>query len=552
MPASKLPATPRALLDSLTDAEALPALVQRMEPATLKNLVDDVGIEDAAALVAHATSTQIAHLVEESVWSSGQPGDPERLSVPELLRWFDLWIDIGDNFIAHKLHDLGESFCALTFSKLLVVTASDLWQEPVDETTQVIGSYLARSRYDDEWESVQGALTALWDEYPDFLEALLARLAFRHSMLNLGDDDQERVLDADATHAREQQREQAGFVTAAMAGTFLSTVAATELDVLCEETGYDLETAQYFARRDRAQNASTATGSGRGSVQQPAADAPPSLPARTEITDAELEQLEREIDRYQLLRAGHQPRLSGPADARATLPLRKALAKLGDDPGALEARMGELSYLANLLMQGAMIEGRRLREAEAAELVTAACNLGSSYLLWLDLREDEDPSQACLPFLRSEPGLVRLFRIGWHLLSRLPLQVASRIFEVLSGPAFRDRLGARPWLRAELDALLSTPDIRELARSGAFDELRETVQLLSIVLESDLVAPLMLLCDRVPRLARSLPEPRPGNGNADGRASAGARFVQDMADLTAVDRFLHDLEALCTGAGASL
>ncbi|MFV2091138.1 MAG: DUF6178 family protein, partial [Pseudomonadales bacterium] len=106
----------------MADSEALPVFVRRIDPHTLKHLVDEVGIEDAGALVAHASDRQIAHLLDETIWTGARPGDPDKLSVAELLRWLDLWNDLGTRFAADTLFELGDDFCALAFSRLLIVS----------------------------------------------------------------------------------------------------------------------------------------------------------------------------------------------------------------------------------------------------------------------------------------------------------------------------------------------------------------------------------------------------------------------------------------------
>ena len=77
----------RQLIDSMTDSEALPAFVPRIDPRTLKHLVDEVGLEDAGALVVQASSQQIAHLLDESIWWGARPGDPERLNQATRAHW---------------------------------------------------------------------------------------------------------------------------------------------------------------------------------------------------------------------------------------------------------------------------------------------------------------------------------------------------------------------------------------------------------------------------------------------------------------------------------
>ena len=87
---------------------------------------------------------------------------------------------------------------------------------------------------------MQTAVTALWRDYPDYCESIFARLAFRHSILQMfGEDDTAQVLDADASHAHEQGREESGYVTSVMAGSFLRKLLDADVDDLAGETAYD-------------------------------------------------------------------------------------------------------------------------------------------------------------------------------------------------------------------------------------------------------------------------------------------------------------------------
>ncbi|MEM8769946.1 MAG: DUF6178 family protein, partial [Pseudomonadota bacterium] len=252
MAAPGTPVRPDAkrLMATMTSSAALPAFVPSIDPHTLKHLVDDVGLEDAGPLIAHASQQQLVHLLDETLWTGARPGDPDKLSVAELLRWLELWNGLGEGFVADKLYELGDDFCALAFSRLILVSDYDMAPRVLDEFTHAIGRYVVRVRVDDEWDAVQTAVTTLWRDFPDFCEAIFARLAFRHSVLAMaGEDDTAKVLDADASHDHERGREESGYVTSVMAGSFLRALLTADVDTLAEESAYDLQTTEYFRRR---------------------------------------------------------------------------------------------------------------------------------------------------------------------------------------------------------------------------------------------------------------------------------------------------------------
>jgi len=528
----------KALVDSLTGSSALPALIEQMSPATLKRLVTDVGIEDAGALIVHASETQLKHLLDETIWTGARPGDPESLSVENLLRWLAVWTDAG--VCAEKLFELGEDFCALGYSRLLVVADTDLSARVEDEFTQILGEYIVRARQDDEWDVIQASLNELWSEYPDFTEAVFGRLAFRHSILGIeGENDSARVLDADASHARERRRETEGFVTSVMAGAWLRRVAEGELDDLAAEATYDLDTTEYFRRREAEAQAAEAASAAEEQSEQ----APRSQRRRDERTDestdeeAELDELEAELAAYEAERAGVRGLLAGPGGTRERLPLREALSGLNSRPELLEARQQELAYLANLLVAGASRDDGRIEDGLAANIAMACANLGGSYLLWLEFGDSGDAG-GFEPFVTTTPGLVRLFRIGWQLLARVPLQVAGRLERLLDDPGVRERLTHKPMVLTEVDALLAPGELTDPVRERRFADARETLQLLTILLEPLAVDALCALVDDVPALPLALdPERRSAPESLLGRT----REVASMDDLMQIDGFLKAL-----------
>jgi hypothetical protein len=532
----------RQLVRAMTESTALPAVVQRINPHTLKHLVDDVGLEDAGALIAHVSNHQLAHLLDETLWTGAKPGDPDKLSVAELLRWLDLWNGLGKGFVADKLYELGDDFCALAFSRLLVVADYDLAPRVLDEHTLAIGRFVVRVRVDDEWDVVQTAITALWRDYPEYCEAIFGRLAFRHSILQADEDDTAKVLDADASHAHEQGREESGYVTSVMAGSFLRTLQTEDVDALSAEVDYDLMTREYFRRRQALkERAELADAEGAESPEEGAdvPQAPAAAAEPPEASAAEASALEAELMAYERAQMRPAALLTGPETAAVVEAdwVRVALGRLQSQPDVFDARMDELTYLSNLLMVGAESGGERLESSDAANLVISACTLGACHDLWLEQEGDEVDSVEQM--LAGAPGLVRLFRIGWHLLANLPGMAAARLKALFADQAVRGRLAEKPWVLSEVDGLLGNPDFEAVVASRNFEDAQETLKILAIALEPEAVVVLCVLMDGVPRFARLL-EQKPPEGAV---MTYAARYITTMKDLLKVHRFLDDLEA---------
>jgi hypothetical protein len=82
--------------------------------------------------------------------------------------------------------------------------------------------------------------------------------------------------------------------------------------------------------------------------------------------------------------------------------------ELGErDRATYERSLLELNYLANVLIAGAPHGGRALRPSEAAEAVMAIAGEGLARL-------DAEAGGAA-PALVARHGVVKLFRVGWHL-----------------------------------------------------------------------------------------------------------------------------------------
>jgi hypothetical protein len=156
------------------------------------------------------------------------------------------------------------------------------------------------------------------------------------------------------------------------------------------------------------------------------------------------------------------------------------MAALAERDASLHARrMGELGYLANVLIAGCASGGRRLRPVEAAEAATATCNLGLEQLALAD-------PAAALAATEAD----RLFRIGWHLLHRdavLPAwrALARRLDE-------RARRDPDPRLAAASQAL------HKAMAAGRPLAARRARDLLPLLFDDP--APLAALTDELPRL----------------------------------------------------
>jgi hypothetical protein len=157
--------------------------------------------------------------------------------------------------------------------------------------------------------------------------------------------------------------------------------------------------------------------------------------------------------------------------------------------------------------------------------------------------------------LSTEPGLVGLFRIGWNLLQRLPVQAANRLCQALWSDTAREMLSAKPWMLEEVDALLHQPSLVEIVKQRNYPAAQETLKVLTIALQPSAVDVLSPLIDDLPRLAEGLAEELAegmgklldddsGNLTPERVQADGFRFISSTRDLFLLDKFLGQLVKL--------
>jgi len=332
-------------------------------------------------------------------------------------------------------------------------------------------------------------------------------------------DDADRRLQADAADERRARRQRRGFVADADAVAFLAGIRAASLDALIAMNAYDAATALQL-------RAAAAAPTVERTAEEDEAEAPD-----LEITDADIDRLQATLEGAEVIASRGQHRLTGPATTPRESLVQSALAGLQDEPETFETRMRELAYLANALIAGTQHSGAPFGEEAAARAVTATCDLGLASMLW----RIPDGHPAAL--ITDEPGLIRAFAVGHSVLSRLPIAVADRLAELIERPGVRLRIGAKPWVLLEADALVKSGALRAAVLARTFDDAKETISLLQIVLEPHACTALRALVDDYPAFPLVLEQA----SNAD-KVLTGTRFIDSLEDLAAIDRLLKSLE----------
>jgi hypothetical protein len=473
------------LLNTLLDNPELPTFVRRLNPPTLNRLIEHVGLEDAGPLISLTTDRQLRGILDESLWANLTPGKPETHRPEAFIRWLDVLVEQGDTFVAERLHGLGADFVVLNLSRLIAVDAKDaILHSAPNAYAEEYGNYLVGALFDDEWDTTRAALTALQAEYPDFCEHVLGRC---HGETEWGKRTHVTLM-ADTYGERRDARENAGFVTPESAGAFLGVARTAELASLIAADNLDLMSQRYFLHL----GGSYLRGAEPEAAEEPAESSSTPDPAKLKELDDVLVEAAVVDDGTSMLL------LSAPE--QTMLPVKKAIDALQDsDPTAFGARLGELVYLSNVVISGTAINGERFTDVEAANMVLATCNLAFDY-------PGVDESAV-------GDGLVRLFRIGWHILHRLSLRAAQTLVTVLGADDVGQQMPDRAWILAEIEVSLNS--LVDQVRAGRFDDVAETLSFVSLVLEREVCDALAVIVSDVPRYPLSR---RP-------------RFVESMQDL---------------------
>ncbi|HEV8331765.1 MAG TPA: DUF6178 family protein [Steroidobacteraceae bacterium] len=407
------------LLQTLQDNPALPALLRSLQPAALARLVDRIGLNDAGEVMALAPTQKLLQALDEALWKSPQPGVTEVFDSRELVDWLESWNEIGDEFVAERLAAMSDDYRALCLSHLVSVRIHHtlaflaIPDDEVDrerDTLQPIGTcafygpYMVVPVVEDEWEIVRAALDALATERHECLMHTLGMLDGAESML--ATPERRRQLQIDLAHERERARENVGYVTATGASAFLVYVATARIEELAALSVYDEETRRHLAAF------------GASDVEDPEDDEADESPQEPPTVE-QMQQLRTVLEREELL-IPQSTLLLTDQRTRKHHALTQALSELAEtDPPAFERCARELAYLANVLKVGVSVKGEPMSDVDARDAAYAACDQG------LELAREHGLDTR----VAQEPGLIRLFALGWRAqreLSRAPRSKRER------------------------------------------------------------------------------------------------------------------------------
>ena len=386
-----------SLLGQMLDDPQLAPQLQALPAPVLRQVILQIGLEDAGELVALSSLEQLREVFDEDLWRSPRPGQDDAFDAARFCTWLEVLLEAGDAFVADRLAELSEDFLVFAFSRLLRAL------DPAEVAASI--------RDDDEAGLIDKVLEAedlpgarrLPDrrahrervgrglDHPPRLgrsapgapargaAALLARhsgAGGRAGGLYEVLTGEEQLLE-DARAEREERRAAHGYVAPADARAFLGLARRAPAE---PET--DPITRAYFRELQPVPVAPVLAGGGAG----PSRSAP----------------LRRLLAEAGALPAPEEAPPPGDSLFRST-----AIELAGSDPRAHQRVVEELAYLANVLVAGDT--SRAWQPVEAAERVLELCDAGLRAVL--EREGDATPEAAREALVRW--GAVGLFRTAW-------------------------------------------------------------------------------------------------------------------------------------------
>ena len=424
----------RTPLAGPVDMSHLVRVVPHLAPETLHQLIRHCGLDVCAEIVASATPTQLASVLDLDLWRGAQPGHDERFDTERFGEWLELLVDAGDTVAARIVAAMDEHLVVAGLSRYVRVfdpaaIATTLDGEPpeIDVTSHQgpeceVGGYLVRGITADAWDAIIALLLALDADHHDHFHAVMRkcrRLSNSTPEVDGLDDllmEPEQLLH-DLALDREHRRSQQGYSTPADARAFLLMARRRRRPSRGEPSVNPL-VAGYF----RAANETIASGDDAAQDLPRRALSPSATVAGVpEVPDAVVDMLDM------LVMAGLVPQrpralLEGTHSQPSRLALIRTLIEYvrDSDDTLYLARSHELAFLANTLLAGCSIQSRSFTPQEASDAAVGICNLGLEH--WPARWPEPVPASTAdldvtLPdtFLMHH-DLVSAFEVGWAVL----------------------------------------------------------------------------------------------------------------------------------------
>ncbi|PIS11287.1 MAG: hypothetical protein COT73_04755 [Bdellovibrio sp. CG10_big_fil_rev_8_21_14_0_10_47_8] len=226
------------LIKVLLRDPSLPERVRNASAPELIRWIDEIGLEDSGEVIAFANTQQIEAIFDEDLWKPIKMGEDEKFDADRFGAWLEILSEIGLDKAVEKIVEMDEEFLVMAFSTLVWVAEAD-WLEGNCEAnpriekiiesrlTFEIDNYILFGKSEQSWDIFISLIAAMDTYHHSFLYRILDRcFNFLSQEAATEDDlyeilsDEEQVVD-DVAYEREKRREAQGFVTPAIARSFL-------------------------------------------------------------------------------------------------------------------------------------------------------------------------------------------------------------------------------------------------------------------------------------------------------------------------------------------
>ena len=336
--------------------KTLARAVQQLPPEELHQVIKTRGLAACGDLLAVATPKQLQRVLDLDLWRPPRPGMDPVLDPNRFAEWVEMLVESDAATALQTLANMDESLVTAAIAQHVRVfdRASVPDVKPADCE---VGGYVVEARRGETWDTIVRLLQCLANESPGYFQRVMRGcVSLSNSkpevdgLDNLLTDSEQRMFDL-AT-AREERREQQGYVTAADARAFLHAARKLRLNGPTAPSTNPVAQA-YF----RAIEWTAPPESGGGEVT-----------------------------------TGPQSLLAAPGATSRFARLRTFM--------EFGAGAEELGFLANAIAAGCAVQTRPLTPHEASEAAAAVCNLGLEN--W--------------PVQWRQDSLVGVFQVGWNVL----------------------------------------------------------------------------------------------------------------------------------------
>jgi hypothetical protein len=421
--------TANQLLNHLFETPQLLAAVRELPGPVLGKIIEAVGIEDAAELVALATTEQLEAVFDEDLWRLGRGNLEEHFDPARFALWLHAFSEAGEDAVIGRLTELPLDFVILAVHRLILVIdieilAVEMSNSPddLDQVEKALESCLSDeweefrliARDHSVWDEICAALFTLDRDHHELLRQILERCAAMSSEwidANGGLCEvlsSEEMLESDVRAERDDRRGRQGYVSPADARAFLELARTGAGDPAIR----DAITKSYF--RELARISSKVGVHRKPPTRKSAANVAGLLKLLGEANVVEPEHATRLIERPSHRATSHVIKARSASSDPSQRLLDRALAQLHrTDSNLYNERMDELAYLANVMIAAPQNQRRRLRPVEALEAVLRLTNRGFEVKLGIAAQQSKAEALRAATALLGVTTADCLFRLAY-------------------------------------------------------------------------------------------------------------------------------------------